>query len=158
MEVEHSSQHEERLVKENLGLVVHVAKSFHPPNHTELDEYIQSGRIGLLKAIRKHNELISTLSTYAWRYIGWEILNYIRQNKRHNYDTIDDIEDHYNNDHLWEFLPDNLNSQELSILQLRYDGCTFKEIGRQNNTTSYWASKIYKSAIKKITRANNDRT
>jgi len=150
-----TKQREERLVKENLGLVVHIAKSFNPPNHTELDEYIQSGRIGLLKAIRSYDELISKLSTYAWKYIGWEILNYIRQNKRPHHDTPDEIAEKHH-DNLWEFLPDNLDSKELSILQLRCDGHTFNEIGQKYDTTSYWASKVYKSALKKITRANHD--
>ena len=43
------------LIEKNMGLVVSVVNSFKPQNYTERDDYIQAGRIGLWKALRKYN-------------------------------------------------------------------------------------------------------
>ena len=56
----------EGLLNENMGLVVSLAQSFKPRCSLELDEYIQSGRIGLWKAINKHDPKKGALSTIAW--------------------------------------------------------------------------------------------
>ena len=47
---------EQQLILENMGLVVSLARSFNPKNNQELEEYIQSGRIGLWKAIKKYDD------------------------------------------------------------------------------------------------------
>ena len=57
---------EQQLILENMGLVVSLARSFNPKNNQELEEYIQSGRIGLWKAIKKYDPDRGALSTIAW--------------------------------------------------------------------------------------------
>ena len=65
-----------------MGLVVSLARSFNPLNPIELDNYIQSGRIGLWKAIQKHDPKKGKLTTIAWNHIRWEIIRYIKKNKK----------------------------------------------------------------------------
>ena len=60
---------ENKLVQENLGLVITIAKKFKPINHDEYSEYVQIGSIALLRAIRKFDPSRAKLSTFAWRYI-----------------------------------------------------------------------------------------
>ena len=45
----------EELIEQNMGLVLSVVKCFNPKNQTEQDDYVQAGRIGLLKGISKYS-------------------------------------------------------------------------------------------------------
>jgi DNA-directed RNA polymerase specialized sigma subunit len=54
---------EDQLIRNNYGLVVSQALSFLSKN-SSLDEFIQAGLIGLLRAIRQHDEDIAKFSTY----------------------------------------------------------------------------------------------
>ena len=65
---------EQQLILDNMGLVVSLARSFSPRNQQELEEYIQSGRIGLWRAVKNYNSSKGALSTLAWNYIRWEII------------------------------------------------------------------------------------
>ena len=42
------------LIETHMGLVISVVNSFKPQNMTERDDYIQAGRIGLWKALKKY--------------------------------------------------------------------------------------------------------
>ena len=59
------------LIEQNMGLVVSVVNSFNPAGQEEKEQYIQAGRIGLWKALQKHDPSKSALSTYAWNPIRW---------------------------------------------------------------------------------------
>ena len=163
---------EEQLVVSNMPLVVSLAKSFYPPNKTELDEYIQVGSIGLLKAIRKHNPERAKLSTVAWNYIRWEILRYKAKYKR-------DIElkrqclslfvsgvSQYppkqqfleDSKELFESLPNNLTDEELEVICLKSHGYTLKEISKNVGYGRDKVSRILKSAIHKMQRADEKST
>ena len=148
-------KHEEQLVQDNLGLVVSLAKSFNPPNVTELDEYIQLGRIGLMKAIRVHDPKRSAVSTLAWYYIRWEIMRYL--NKKHH-PTLELLEEPACNhtDTLWEYIPTTLNEKEYTVVKLKSEGYTFREIGEKlGGYTRGWANRLYTSATNKIKKAND---
>lgn len=151
----------------NEPLVVSLVKSLRPPNRTEFDEYLQHGRIGLLKAIRKHDPNKAKLSTLAWFYIRWEIIRYINKAKKaqnlHNEAAYHVVarnkarEDSAFSPELYEYLPSNLSKSELTVILMRHQGYTFQEIGKAlGNYTRGWASKLYKSAIEKIQDANKE--
>lgn len=138
-----------------MGLVVSICKKFKPKNLNELDELVQAGRIGLWKAIVKHNAKKAKLSTIAWRYIRWEILKHIENNKTF-YTTLPHIEKAYNtNAELWEFIPDSITDLENKVLKLRLlDGRPFIEIGKMTGLSKSWVYSIYNRAISKIKDAN----
>ncbi len=75
-------EEEEKLIDQYLALIVRVSKSFNPPNDTELEEYIQIGKIALLKAIRTHDPNRSKFITLAWNYIKWDIIRYLSNKKK----------------------------------------------------------------------------
>ena len=150
-------QREEQLVQENLGLVVTLAKFFRPPNSTEMDEYIQIGTIALWKAIRDHDPKRGALSTLAWHYIKWDIIRYIKQQKKHwhqslGYPCIEaSIPDP---EHFWEFLPDTLTQDERRATELRTQGSKFKDIGKELGYSRAWIHILLKNAMRKINEAN----
>ena len=73
------------LIERHMGLVVSVVNSFHPKGAVEKEDYIQAGRIGLWKALEKHDPQKSALSTYAWNPIRWEIIKEIKSIKADRY-------------------------------------------------------------------------
>ena len=140
-----------------MGLVVSLAKGFKPKNLTELDEYIQAGRIGLLTAIRKHDPERGALSTIAWNHIRWEIMSYLDTQYKKPIPTqpLYDQAAYITIDSIWELLPDTLNPIEERIIELRLQGFTFREIGNQlGGYTRGWANKLFKSSLEKIKLAN----
>ena len=57
----------DELIEENMGLVISIVNSFKPKNHTEREDLIDAGRIGLWKALKKYDAKKSCkISTYAW--------------------------------------------------------------------------------------------
>lgn len=153
-------QRETRLIEENMGLVISLAKTFNPPNQTELEEYIQEGRIGLLGAIRDHDAKKAKLSTLAWYRIRWKILAYIGKQKKssnlhtsidpHVLDTLVSEPTFINN--IWEYIPDSLTEIERDIVNLKLEGYTVKEISHILNVTGIGHS--FKIAMEKIRNAN----
>jgi len=152
-----------------MGLVVSIVKSLRPPNATEYEEYIQLGRIGLWKAIRKHDPKLAKLSTIAWDYIRWEIIRYI--NKSVKYNTLMNNPDaQYRlqcvhsertqelfTDSVAEAIPSSLSKSECIVVDMRHQGYTFEEIGKElGGYTRGWANKLFKLAIKKIQDANEN--
>lgn len=150
---------EDKLIRSNLGLVIKIAKGFNPRDINELDEYIQIGTIGLLKAIRKYNPNKGKLSTIAWPYIYYGILKVIQTQIKYNEAL--PMETFFNNSavvvtptSLKTLLPNSLTSLEKQIIHMRLEyKHTFKEIGSQlGGYTRGWANKKYKTAIQKIRR------
>ena len=162
-------EREEQLILENMGLVVSLARSFKPQSPLELDDYIQSGRIGLWKAIQKHNPDKGALSTIAWYYIRWEIIRNMnkgnklkeREFKVVNFTDLSSdlpkiIRDKNYENILDELEPNNLTEKEKGVLRLRVCGYTMKDIGQHFNHSRGWANETFKSAIKKIKHANQE--
>ena len=157
---------EERLISENMGLVITLARSFKPKNTVELDDYIQSGRIGLWKAIRKHDPKKGALSTIAWYYIRWEIIRNMPSARKRsgekqmvNFTDLCSslpnlVEGKQCGLSLAEIEPDSLTLKERKVLRLRAAGHTMKDIGIEFGHSRGWANETFKSAIKKIRDAN----
>ena len=135
---------EQQLILENTGLVVSLAKSFNPKNSLEFEEYVQSGRIGLWKAIKKHEPKKGALSTIAWYYIRWEIIRGMSFNSKSQPVRFGDIQ------------PDTLDAIEKEVLKMRSSGYTMKEIGENFSRSRGWANEKFKSAINKIKEAIDD--
>jgi len=155
---------EQQLILENTGLVVSLAKSFKPKNSLEFEEYVQSGRIGLWKAIKKHEPKKGALSTIAWYYIRWEIIRGIVFNSKMQpvrfADLGVDVDSFLDRrkppDNIQDVQPDTLNAIEKEVLKMRSRGYTMKEIGENFSRSRGWANEKFKSAINKIKEAIND--
>ncbi len=127
---------------------------FGPKDYHTLDEYIQVGRIGLLKAIRNYNEKYA-LSTLAWICIYREILQHVIKEQKHKCLRLDKDILIQTNDLLWELIPSSLTKEECLIIQMRRSGHTFKEIGENLSKTKDWAGRHYHQIIEKIKKAND---
>ena len=160
---------EEQLISDNMGLVVSLARSFKPKTALELDDYIQSGRIGLWKAIQKHNPKRGALSTIAWYYIRWEIIRNMPKTNRTKEQELKFVnfsdlpyslpkitEDKKYETVFNELEPSSLTSKERKILRLRVCGYTMQEIGHHFGHSRGWANEAFKSAIKKVRDANQE--
>ena len=146
------------LIEKNMGLVVSVVNSFKPQNHTERDDYIQAGRIGLWKALKKSNPDKGTvLSTYAWNPIRWEIIKEIKSVKKGKGTSLNIVSPPWYKpkDELWEVLPTTiLSDEEIDFLQLRKMGYKLAEMADISGRTNSYVKRIFYKAIRKI-RENN---
>lgn len=149
------------LMEDNMGLVVLVAKSFNPRNEDELDEYVQLGRIGMWKAIKKHDPSRAKLSTLIYHYARWEILRFLkkRDNPEIQLEESFSLEDNLVIDSvIWELLPDCLSCYERDVIKLRLQGYTFLDIGKELGYSRGWANNTYRTALQKIKDANEEET
>jgi RNA polymerase sigma factor (sigma-70 family) len=161
---------EQQLILDNMGLVVSLARSFNPRNNQELEEYIQSGRIGLWKAIKKYDANKGALSTIAWNYIRWEIIRSLPDSKKMRNKNLKQVcftdisesnfalaeyYDESSRQEIQELLPDSLTKQEQALIMLKLDGFTMNEIGNYFGKSRVWAHTIYKKAFEKIKEANS---
>lgn len=158
---------EQELILENTGLVVSLAKSFKPRNSLEFEEYVQSGRIGLWKAIKKHEPKKGALSTIAWYYIRWEIIRGMSFNSKSQPVRFGDLGVDINSFldkgrpssftfNVQDIQPDTLNATEKEVLKMRSSGYTMREIGENFSRSRGWANEKFKSAINKIKEAIDD--
>jgi RNA polymerase, sigma 28 subunit, SigD/FliA/WhiG len=77
-----SKEQKKEIVEEHIGLVKKVAsKIFYrlPDCEIEFDDLVQTGIVGLLKALENYNEDKGKFSTYAYIRIRGEILDFLRQ-------------------------------------------------------------------------------
>jgi len=145
------------IMENNMGLVVLVAKSFNPQNEEQLDEFVQLGRIGMWKAIKKYDPSRAKLSTLIWLYVRWEILRHLKKNNKKEIQMDENLylEDNLIIDsYFWEYLPEQLTYNEKSVINLRLQGHTFFEIGKELGYSRGWANNTFKTAISKIKNGN----
>ena len=123
-----------------------------PVTPNEYDDCVQSGYVGLLNASKQYNKDRGTFSTFAWLYVRWEVIRFIKQ------ETYNVMTDHspiyYTKSSIWEYFPDCLSYLEKSILLLKLKGYTFKEIAGTIHKSRGYASHVYQSAVTKIKNAN----
>ena len=144
---------ENELVQKHTGLVVVQAVMFNPTTLSDFDDYMSSGRIGLLKAIRHFDpDRNIKFSTYAAICIRREMIREVQRDKdqsiiRNNMSPPNKEQSL----ELWEILPDNLHDIEKDILEAKIlQNYTLKEIGERFGRSKQWAGTILKKAIKKI--------
>ena len=146
---------EELLVQQHYGLVVSQALLF-CSRHNFLEDCIQVGLIGLLKAIRNYDSERSKFSTFATICIKNEILRYKNKNKRHTccVNVVGDVE-YYGETKIWEILPDNLEEEEHAVLKLLQANFTKKEMCETLNCTKRSLDQQIKQLIKKLKYQND---
>lgn len=151
-----SQQKLEKLVKANYGLLVSQALSFNPRNQDELDDYIQTGCTGLVRAIKTHDSSLGALSTHICHCVRNSIINQIKYNKKHSIASLHHPIVQHQSESLMEYLPDNLTDVDRTIINMKLQGYTRKEIakvlGCKENNVKY---KI-KRTFDKIRKANED--
>jgi len=142
---------EQQQVMDNYGLVVSQALAFCSSRSSDLEDYIQSGLIGLLKAIRKHDPKRSKLSTYATTCIRNEIIKYINKNKIHNLKKVplEDIEIPDKSID-WDTLTDSLSEEEKSILKLRLGNNSYREISDNMELSRNYIKSSMKTILIKL--------
>jgi len=147
---------ESQLIEEYTPLVISQALLFGPNATSGIDDYIQCGYIGLLRAIRKYDPTKNTkLSTFAVICIRQEIYKELKKNQKMKYyHLIADVEDERKEHRVWELEPSTLNATEVKVVRLRGQGYTFAEIGGILGFTKSWANEVLISAIKKMKATN----
>lgn len=138
-----------------MGLIITVAKNFNPPNSFVLDDYIQAGRIGLLKAIRTHDISRGTFSTTAWHNIRWAILGHMKNEPIESVLPITMEPSGEYHEAITDYLPNTLSDREKEVIMLRTEGYTFKAIGEKTGYSKSWAHYIFCSGVKKIRQSND---
>lgn len=169
-----------KLVEHNLRLVAHIIKKYYG-TQSEQDDLVSIGTIGLIKAINTYdmNKNIR-LSSYASRCIENEILMHFRNAKKSSQDIslnetidtdkdgnpltlldimsvddniIDELDFKLNSKKLGQFINEELNNREKTIIMLRYglDGqepMTQKVIAKRLNISRSYVSRIETKALK----------
>lgn len=149
------SESENQKIKENYGLVVSLALSFSRSYNQDLEDYIQVGLIGLLKAIRKHDPERSKLSTYATVCIRNEIVKYANKNKKNQFNaSLENQADNSYQDSFWEYEPDSLSEQERTLLYMKRDNYSYKEISEELEYSKSYTKELAKRVFNKINEAN----
>ena len=144
---------ENELVEKHTGLVIVQAMMFYPTTLSNFDDYVSSGKIGLLKAIRHFDSNKNTkFSTYASICIRREMIREVQRDKEETVIRADTgLADKEAPLELWEILPSNLSDTEKSVLEARIlQNYTLKEIGKQFGRSKQWASTMLKKTMAKI--------
>ena len=165
-----------KLIEHNLRLVAHIVKKFEN-KHTDTDDLIGIGTIGLIKGIDSYTKDKNTkITTYAAKCIENEILMYFRKNKKYtNNISLDDTigyDKEGNNISLIDILEDNntpledtvnlrdnitylnkylnkLNTREKEIIIKRFGLNNTKEMTQKEIAYNLKISRSYVSRIEK---------
>lgn len=170
------------LVEHNLRLVAHIIKKYYG-TQSEQDDLVSIGTIGLIKAINTYNpDKNIKLSSYASRCIENEILMHFRYAKKSAQDIslnetidtdkdgnpltlldimsvddniIDELDFKLNSKKLGQFINEELNEREKTIITLRYglngkEPMTQKNVAKLLNISRSYVSRIETKALKAL--------
>lgn len=171
-----------KLVEHNLRLVAHIIKKYYGTK-CEQDDLVSIGTIGLIKAINtfKPDKKIR-LSSYASRCIENEILMHLRAVKKTERDVslnetidtdkdgnpltlmdimkvddniLDELDMKLNSKKLGQYITEELNSREKTVIILRYGlngkkPMTQKEIAKMLDISRSYVSRIETKALKAL--------
>lgn len=171
-----------KLVEHNLRLVAHIIKKYYGTK-CEQDDLVSIGTIGLIKAINtfKPDKKIR-LSSYASRCIENEILMHLRAVKKTERDVslnetidtdkdgnpltlmdimkvddniLDELDMKLNSKKLGQYITEELNSRERTVIILRYGlngkkPMTQKEIAKMLDISRSYVSRIETKALKTL--------
>ena len=150
-----STEFEDKIIRENIGLVITQAMHFKPTRVSDIDDYVQVGRVALLNAIRHYNSDKGTFANYAWKCIRREI---IKEAKKFKEDIILELSENIpspeSGEKVWEILTEDLTQKELKAVELWLDGRSFSQVGKVMGYSKEWISQLLKSAFKKMRDAN----
>ena len=109
----------------------------------------------MLKAIRKHDPERSKLSTYATVCIRNEIVKYVNKNKKKQFNAcLENQVDNSYQDSFWEYTPDSLSEQEKTLLYMKRDNYSYKEISEELEYSKSYTKELAKRVFNKINEAN----
>lgn len=157
---ESEREKEARLMSEHMGLVASLARRFKPKNREDLEDLIQVGSIGLLKAIRKYDAEKAKLSTWAHQPIMWELMRYVNKHKNMraeipiNSSLLSKMLEHSEVEDVTPYLPTSLTEKEEQVIHLMCHHYNVREISQHMKTSTYIVGKLFKSAVDKILVAN----
>lgn len=164
------------LIERNLRLVAHIVKKY-DSHHTESEDLISIGTIGLIKGINTYDNSKSTkLATYAARCIENEILMYLRSTKKLNNETmlqqsigsdtegneitlldileaeddpvINKVEKVLNEEKLYDKI-EELSDREKNVIKLRYGLVDGRQLTQREVAAILGISRSYVSRIEK---------
>jgi RNA polymerase sigma factor (sigma-70 family) len=155
---------EEAQVQKHFGLVVSQAQKYYKYDQCmELEDYIQIGSIGLLKAIRNYSEdRKAKFSVFAFYCIRNEILRQLgKENKHKKTYSVDDFylansledKDAQAVDKIAEAMP-SLTNTETVLITMRAEGYTRSEICSTLGLTKNEFKTHFLEIIRKIRNAN----
>ena len=127
-------------------------------NKITLDDYIQAGFIGLLKAIRNHDENKSKFSTFASICIRNEILNLKRKHKKDavvfNENLVLNNQPEEMINHFSDYLPDHLDEEQKFIVKLKLMNYNNAEIAEHLSCSKTTVSNRIKKIAALIKESN----
>lgn len=164
------------LIEHNLRLVAHIVKKY-DSSHTDNEDLISIGTIGLIKGINTYDQSKNTkLATYVARCIENEILMHLRSNKKLNQEVllqetigsdkegnditlldiletneesvINAVEKSINEEILYEKI-NFLSPREKKVIQLRYGLLNGKRLTQREVAVILGISRSYVSRIEK---------
>jgi len=164
------------LIKHNLRLVAHIVKKYNS-SHTDNEDLISIGTIGLIKGINTYDNSKNTkLATYAARCVENEILMHLRTIKKLNHEMLlqesigadnegneislldiinaeeesilEKVEQKINKEKLYKKLKD-LSSREKKVLEFRYGLKNKKQLTQREVASRLNISRSYVSRIEK---------
>lgn len=141
-----------KLVQDNLGLVFSIVKTFRANAVVDKEDYVQEGKIALIKAARRYKPENGKFSSYAYKAIFNAMLS--RQKKSIKKEKIlpEDLS-YTQKDRLFEFLPD-LNEDDVKIITLKSEGYTVKEMVRKLNLDEEHIKNRIRVILKRIKKHN----
>ena len=144
------------MVQQHYGLVVSQALRFTNRYSSALEDYIQVGLIGLLKAIRKYNPEKAKFSTFAVTCIRNEICRFL--NKKNKTKLVNFVEEKAYSDEnpLWEIHPDGLTEQEKEIIEMKFQNYTHQEIAEATGCSKNRIRYLIKQTMNKLKEANGE--
>jgi RNA polymerase sigma factor (sigma-70 family) len=142
---------EDELVKQHTPLVASIVKKL-LSSREDYDDYMQIGRIGLLKAIRAYaDDKGVQFSTFAYRCIRNEILSYIkRQQKDPPHSDLPIDVSYVHPSSLLDECKEILHPDELLVVQLKQEEYKTSEIASHMRYDTKHINSLYKSAISKL--------
>ena len=153
---------EGQLVNQHYGLVVSQAIRF-SSQKSDLEDCIQVGLIGLLKAIRNYDPDQSKFSTFATVCIKNEIFRHIKKNKQKTVGPSHNIgaksvlrgDNSYTpKDNFWEVVPECLTDKEKLVLRMKVENYTHREIAHRLSCPKNQIKHIIRKVINTIRRCN----
>ena len=148
---------EDRLIRENYGLVVSQALCFF--NDCNFEDYVQAGLIGLLKAIRTHDKEKSSFSNYAHVCIKNSMSTLRRKLNRPS--LTNKMEEFYSEfpynskDTILDYLPESFSEEYKFIVKMRLEGYTNKEISEYLRITKNDVSEKIRLIIQMLREVNS---
>lgn len=144
----------EILINQNYGLIVSQALFIKTKDKSLIEDLIQIGILSFIKGVKTFNKNKGGFSTYISRCIRNGTIDYLKKHKKCDYPNIIGNNSSIEKERLWESVPDTLTSEEKSVVMLKLDNYTRKEIANILKKEPREINSIFKKIKQKILEAN----